>query len=65
MTLRDTEIYHHQVYCEKCKHFIPDNICPELEFNRGRDRQPYVFIQKPASVKNANHDCKDYEGKDD
>jgi hypothetical protein len=62
--MTDSETYYPMVYCERCKHYIIyDGVLAKLKF-------PFFLCETNnesfwANIKNANHDCKDYEGKDE
>jgi hypothetical protein len=59
------------VYCDRCKHFrVPNKIkyCVNpksevKELDAGPINRLNSDIYFDPTVKNANHDCKDYEGK--
>ncbi len=69
--MTDSEIYYPMVYCEKCRCFCVPNkikycINPKSEMKK-LDKKPlnkfnFNIIFDP-DIKNANHDCKDYEEK--
>jgi len=70
--LSDSEIYFppikegemEKVYCERCKHlqrFGEIELCIEYKFGEGFTSARYG----DPKMLNANHDCKDYEAKDE
>jgi hypothetical protein len=59
--MTDTEIYYPQVYCEKCEHYIKIHGRDWCDIEEKWDGDFTFFPEH----KNADHDCKDYEARDD